>query len=60
MAVRSLIDLYEAPLKSAVDVIRQILNKAVEEANKKLLGKVGIAFFNCNYCHFSSPPDGAT
>ena len=39
MAVRTLIDLYEAPLKSAVDVIRQILKKAVEDANKKLLGK---------------------
>ena len=40
MAVRSLIENYETPLKSAVAIIKDILIKAVEDANKKLLGKL--------------------
>ena len=39
MAVRSLIDLYETPLRSSVGIIKNILVEAIERSNRQLLDK---------------------
>ena len=39
MAVRSLIDLYETPLRSSVGIIKNILLEAIERSNRTLLDK---------------------
>ena len=39
MAVQSLIDLYETPLRSSVGIIKNLLVEAIERSNRTLLDK---------------------